>query len=122
MARNMAKFVINTPQKLKDKLDMVQALGDIEIATRLLEETGKSGLSEVDSNYEKLHCKIVPLAKNVSVLRITQRRAKISRSSRSTHIILTLLHTIHSRSTFRRYSRSTERMKINDTRKKSATT
>lgn len=62
----MSQFVINTPDKLKAKLEMVQSLGDIEIATRLLEQGAKSGMAEVDSNYEKLGCKIIPLDENVS--------------------------------------------------------
>jgi len=60
----MSQFVINTKDKLKEKLDMVQALGDIEIATRLLEQGDKEGQSEMDSNYSKLHCKIDPIDEN----------------------------------------------------------
>ncbi len=61
----MSQFVINTQRQLKEKLDMVQSLGDIEIATRLLEQGKKSGKTEVDSNYEKLKCNIVSLEQNV---------------------------------------------------------
>lgn len=59
--KHMSQFVINTKEKLKEKLDMVQSLGDIEIATRLLEEGGSKGMSEVDANYAKLKCEIVTL-------------------------------------------------------------
>ena len=62
--KHMYQFVINTKEKLKAKLEMVQSLGDIEIASRLLEQTADTNKSEVDSNYEKLHCRIINLDKN----------------------------------------------------------
>jgi poly [ADP-ribose] polymerase len=34
--QNMYNFVIDTPQKLKSKLQMVESLGEIELATKLL--------------------------------------------------------------------------------------
>ncbi|XP_020538605.1 poly [ADP-ribose] polymerase 2 isoform X4 [Jatropha curcas] len=36
--KKMRDFVIDTPQKLKHKLEMVEALGEIEVATKLLED------------------------------------------------------------------------------------
>ena len=54
--KHMSQFVINTPQKLKEKTDMVAALGDIEIAHRLLETKGDENLSELDKNYKSLNC------------------------------------------------------------------
>uniref|UniRef100_A0ACD5ZDM8 Uncharacterized protein n=1 Tax=Avena sativa TaxID=4498 RepID=A0ACD5ZDM8_AVESA len=36
--KKMREYVIDTPQKLKAKLEMVEALGEIEIATKLLED------------------------------------------------------------------------------------
>jgi poly [ADP-ribose] polymerase len=66
----MSQFVIDTPKKLKDKLDMVQSLGDIEIASRLLEEGTADGESELDSNYAKLKCKITAIDKNVNTILI----------------------------------------------------
>jgi poly [ADP-ribose] polymerase len=61
----MSQFTIKDKDTLKDKLDMVQSLGEIEIATRLIEDKGKQGMAEVDSNYEKLHCTITALEQNV---------------------------------------------------------
>ncbi|KAL3827816.1 hypothetical protein ACJIZ3_016618 [Penstemon smallii] len=53
-------FIIDTPQKLKSKLEMVEALGEIEVATKLLED-------DIDmedplySQYRRLHCELMPL-------------------------------------------------------------
>ena len=66
-ARHMSLFTIKDKETLKAKLEMVQSLGDIEIATRLIEEKGKEGVAEIDSNYEKLHCTITTLDRSVSV-------------------------------------------------------
>ena len=57
--KKMSQFVIDTQDKLKEKLDMVAALGDIEIAHRLLETKGKdTDLSLLDKNYNSLNCQM----------------------------------------------------------------
>ncbi len=61
----MSQFTINTPEKLKAKLDMVQALGDLEIASRLLEQEERSEMADVDAKYEKLKCRLMPVDKIV---------------------------------------------------------
>jgi poly [ADP-ribose] polymerase 2/3/4 len=61
----MSNFVINTEKKLKDKLEMVEALGDIEIASRLIEEGSEEEINELDSNYKKLKCEISPVNRTV---------------------------------------------------------
>ncbi|XP_059625657.1 poly [ADP-ribose] polymerase 2 [Cornus florida] len=59
--KKMREFVIDTPQKLKRKLEMVEALGEIELATKLL--TDAIGMQEdpLYSHYERLHCELMPL-------------------------------------------------------------
>lgn len=53
-------FTIDAPQKLKLKLEMLEALGEIEVAMKLIEE-------DIDmedplySNYRRLHCELTPL-------------------------------------------------------------
>lgn len=59
--QKMRDFVIDTPQKLKLKLEMVEALGEIEVATKLLGDD--TGLQEdpLYSHYQRLHCQLTPL-------------------------------------------------------------
>jgi len=45
----------------KKKMQMLETLGDIEIATKILKETEASGSNPIDSNYQKLKCAITPL-------------------------------------------------------------
>lgn len=52
--------VINSVQMLKTKLQMVESLADIEIATRLL-ASGGADLNPIDHHYSKLKCGIQPV-------------------------------------------------------------
>ncbi|XP_050138409.1 poly [ADP-ribose] polymerase 2-like isoform X5 [Malus sylvestris] len=59
--KKMRKFVIDTPQKLKHKLEMVEALGEIEVTTKLLkDDTGMQG-DPLYSCYRSLHCELTPV-------------------------------------------------------------
>ncbi|XP_023744602.1 poly [ADP-ribose] polymerase 2 [Lactuca sativa] len=61
--KKMREFVIDTPQKLKRKLEMVEALGEIEVATKLLEDN--AGMEEQEdpilSRYQRLGCELTPV-------------------------------------------------------------
>jgi len=55
--------VINTKVLLKKKIEMVESLADIQIATTLLKNQ-KIEITEnpIDTNYKSLHCNLTPLA------------------------------------------------------------
>eukprot|EP00826_Nyctotherus_ovalis_P003457 TRINITY_DN10704_c0_g1_i5.p1 TRINITY_DN10704_c0_g1~~TRINITY_DN10704_c0_g1_i5.p1 ORF type:complete len:297 (+),score=94.16 TRINITY_DN10704_c0_g1_i5:837-1727(+) len=57
--QNLAQFIIDTEDKLKERLETLEFLGDLEVASNLL---GK-GASELDANYAKLGAAITPLEK-----------------------------------------------------------
>ncbi|KAG7030214.1 Poly [ADP-ribose] polymerase 2 [Cucurbita argyrosperma subsp. argyrosperma] len=59
--KKMREFVIDTPQKLKSKLEMVEALGEIELATKLLEEVNSMQEDPLYSHYQRLHCELAPV-------------------------------------------------------------
>ncbi|KAF3541748.1 hypothetical protein F2Q69_00021469 [Brassica cretica] len=50
--KKMSQFVIDTPQKLKQKIEMVEALGEIEFATKLL---------SIDHGLKQLNCELTPV-------------------------------------------------------------
>jgi len=57
--------IINKKTILKEKLEMVEALADIEIATKLLRASSSGSLDNpVDTHYKKLKCGITPLSKD----------------------------------------------------------
>lgn len=60
----MQHFVLDTEQKVKQKLEMLQSLEDIQIFTKLLDQGSiSSDMNELDSNYLKLNTNIKPLDK-----------------------------------------------------------
>lgn len=74
--RQMSNFVIDSAAKLKNKLNMMRDLGDIEIATRLIEEI--EGKNDIDANYAKLNCKLIPI--EIGVLFPSHSRPRITKS------------------------------------------
>ncbi|KAI7982615.1 Poly [ADP-ribose] polymerase 2 [Camellia lanceoleosa] len=59
--KKMRDFVIDTPQKLKFKLEMVEALGEIELATKLLKNDIQMQEDPLCSHYQCLGCELMPL-------------------------------------------------------------
>ncbi|XP_015083642.1 poly [ADP-ribose] polymerase 2-like [Solanum pennellii] len=59
--KKMREFVIDTPQKLKRKIEMVEALAEIEVATKLLEDNTEIQEDPLYYQYEQLRCKLVPV-------------------------------------------------------------
>ncbi|KAL0371463.1 UNVERIFIED_CONTAM: Poly [ADP-ribose] polymerase 2 [Sesamum angustifolium] len=58
--RKTSLFIIDTPQKLKSKLEMVEALGEIEVAMKLIEDDTDME-DPLYSHYRRLHCELLPL-------------------------------------------------------------
>jgi len=60
--QHMSNFIINTPKKLADKLAMVSALDDIEIAHSLLASVTAGHENPMDVQYKKLKTDLTPLS------------------------------------------------------------
>jgi len=52
---------IDDSETLRSKMNLLEALADIEIATNIIKE-GKGQYNIIDSNYEKLKCKMEPVS------------------------------------------------------------
>ena len=89
--KHMSQFVINTREKLKEKLEMVQSLCDIEIASRLLEE-GSKGINEIDANYEKLKCEIITVDTNSEDYKIIEQYVNTTHASTHSNYKLEILN------------------------------
>ncbi|PHU28980.1 Poly [ADP-ribose] polymerase 2 [Capsicum chinense] len=59
--KKMREFVIDTPQKLKRKIEMVEALAEIEVATKILEDNTDIQEDPLYYQYEQLRCKLIPV-------------------------------------------------------------
>jgi poly [ADP-ribose] polymerase len=61
--KHMSQFIINTSEKLKEKMDLIQNLSDIKIAHKMIKKekkdvTKRLTVNPYDSNYSQLNCKI----------------------------------------------------------------
>ncbi|KAL6505035.1 Poly [ADP-ribose] polymerase 2 [Orobanche gracilis] len=71
-------FVIDTPQKLKNKLEMVEALGEIEVAMKVIgDDTNME--DPLYCQYRRLHCDLVPLEVH------SEEFSMIQKYTRNTH-------------------------------------
>ncbi|ESQ37899.1 hypothetical protein EUTSA_v10028509mg [Eutrema salsugineum] len=59
--QKMSQFVIDTPQKLKQKIEMVEALGEIELATKLLSIDPRLQDDPLYYHYQQLNCGLTPV-------------------------------------------------------------
>ena len=57
----MSNFVLKNDEQVKDKLRMLEAISDMKITTKLLDEGGDEDTSVLDQNYKKLGCTIKTL-------------------------------------------------------------
>lgn len=64
--QNMSSFIINSREKLKDKIDLVTTLGDIQIAAEIANEVENEDedTNELDAKYKKMKCSIESLDEN----------------------------------------------------------
>lgn len=63
----MANFVIDSIKKVKEKLEMIDSLSEIEIATKILAEIDEDHdeIDTLNAHYNKLNCEIKTIEKNV---------------------------------------------------------
>jgi hypothetical protein len=55
---------INTAPLIKKKLELLEALREVDAAIKILNAKAKGDQSPVDAHYDKLNCNIEPLAKD----------------------------------------------------------
>ena len=62
--QKMHNFVLDNDEKVKEKLRMLEAISDMKITTKLLNQGGDEDTSVHDQNYKKLGCNIKSLDHN----------------------------------------------------------
>ena len=65
--QKMINFILDTEEKVKQKLDMLAAISDMKITTKLLENQNTDE-DVIDQNYKKLGCDIQAVDKNVRLV------------------------------------------------------
>jgi hypothetical protein len=71
----MINFILDTEEKVKLKLDMLAAISDMKITTKLLENHNDEE-DIVDQNYKKLSCDIQAVDKNVYIVLFSQKNLR----------------------------------------------
>ena len=56
--KKMSNFILDNDEKVKEKLKMLEAISDMKITTKLLDEGGDEDTAVLDQNYKKLGCGI----------------------------------------------------------------
>eukprot|EP00743_Colponemidia_sp_Colp-15_P000403 GILK01000464.1.p1 GENE.GILK01000464.1~~GILK01000464.1.p1 ORF type:complete len:683 (-),score=164.39 GILK01000464.1:174-2183(-) len=76
--KHMSNFIIRDEQTLKAKLQMIESLADIEIATKLLEDEGGVDSDEpaVDVHYQRLKTEMVPVDRTAEEFKVVQQYVK----------------------------------------------
>lgn len=59
--QKMSNFILDTEFKIKEKLNMLETISDLKIASKLMELKNDKEEAEIDQNYKKLGCSIKPL-------------------------------------------------------------
>jgi poly [ADP-ribose] polymerase len=84
--QKMSNFILNNSEKLKGKVEMLESLADMKIATNILEASTEG--NPHDEHYKKLNCKLAPLEKNDPVYKTLETYVKNTHGN--THSYYTL--------------------------------
>lgn len=87
--RHMSNFTINNKERLKEKINMIESLTDMKIATNILET--KSGGVPVDEHYQKLKCAIQPISRDDPVFTILSNYVQNTHAATHNNYGLTIL-------------------------------
>lgn len=82
--QKMVNFIINTKEKLKAKVELIDSLSDITIATKIIDEGEKVNVDEnklLYSYYQKLHCKIRPMDSTEKIYSILEKYLQVKSKS-----------------------------------------
>lgn len=90
--KKMREFVIDTPFKVKCKLDMVSALGEIEIATKILKDDADSLEDPLHSNYQHLCCEMTPIEINSKEFLMVQKYLKNTHAETHSRYTVDIVH------------------------------
>uniref|UniRef100_H2Y863 Poly [ADP-ribose] polymerase n=1 Tax=Ciona savignyi TaxID=51511 RepID=H2Y863_CIOSA len=78
--------VVRSPAELQEKLELLTALADIQIAIKIMDDSSSSAAKEnpLDLHYKSLHCELVPLPKSSNYFKVVQEY--ISNTHAATHM------------------------------------
>lgn len=57
----MSNFIIKTEEELKKKIEVLDTLKDMTVASKIIKEGKKAAENPADAHYKELECELVPL-------------------------------------------------------------
>lgn len=88
----MKAFVLNSEVKVKQKLEMLASLSQIQIYSNLMnEKVIDDHLPDLDIKYSKLKCEIIPLNKDVPIYPVLLRYLKNTQAKTHDKYIIELV-------------------------------
>ncbi|KAK9673948.1 hypothetical protein RND81_12G201000 [Saponaria officinalis] len=83
----LRQFVIDTHQKLRSKLEMVESLGEIEHATKLLDNCARQQEDVLFTQYKLLRCALAPIEATTEEFQMIEKYMTNTAQQRTTKII-----------------------------------
>mmetsp|Transcript_52481 Transcript_52481/g.60021 ORF Transcript_52481/g.60021 Transcript_52481/m.60021 type:complete len:650 (-) Transcript_52481:186-2135(-) len=87
----MHHYLINSAEKLEKKLEMINSLREMQVANKILNESGDEVDNAIDHYYKKLNCKIQPVAASSDEYDVVNRYMKNTHASTHRNYKLELL-------------------------------
>ena len=88
--QHMSNFTIKTKQRLKEKIEMLESLSEMKIATTMLSES-VAGVDPVDEHYAKLHCQMRPIEKDTALFKLLETYVENTHAKTHSNYSLTIL-------------------------------
>ena len=82
--QKMYHFIIDSLEKVKSKIDMIETLKDKKVATKIINETIEDSQSKIILNYyQQLHCKINHIPKTDKIYSILEKYLSVKINNKS---------------------------------------
>ena len=84
--KKMYHFIIDSLEKVKSKIDMIETLKDMKVATKIINDTTEDSQSKIILNYYKeLHCKITYISKNEKIYSLLEKYLTLKINNNSSY-------------------------------------
>jgi poly [ADP-ribose] polymerase len=82
--QKMYHFIIDSLEKVKSKIDMIETLKDMKVATKIINETTENSQSKIILNYyQQLHCKINHIPKTDKIYSLLEKYLSVKINNKS---------------------------------------
>ncbi|KAK5919912.1 hypothetical protein CgunFtcFv8_023770 [Champsocephalus gunnari] len=83
--------VIRTEEELKEKISLLEALSDIQIAVKMVQSSGDSDEHPVDRQYSSLQCQLQPLDSGTNEFQVVEKYLQSTHATTHNDYTMTVL-------------------------------